>query len=238
VIADAALIALVLFGAALLRSIFGFGDALFAMPLASLVVGVTVAAPVVGLVSLVLAAGVLVASRRHVDVATVRYLLAASLVGIPVGVSVLSRADEGALRLTLGAIVIGFGLYRLFSPRLPELHHRRWALPFGFAAGCLGGAYNIGGPPVVLYGALRGWSAPRFRGTLQGYFLVTSIVIALAQGLGGLWTREVLVLVGASTPGVVAALWWGQGLARRLEPATFDRHLSLVLVALGVLLLL
>jgi hypothetical protein len=36
----------------------------------------------------------------------------------------------------------------------------------------------------------------------------------------------------------VAALWWGQGLARRLEPATFDRHLSLVLVALGVLLLL
>jgi hypothetical protein len=66
-----AVVALALFGATLIRSVFGFGDALFAMPLMSLAVGVGVATPVMGLVSVILAAGVLLTSWRHLDIAAV-----------------------------------------------------------------------------------------------------------------------------------------------------------------------
>jgi uncharacterized membrane protein YfcA len=46
----------------------------------------------------------------------------------------------------------------------------------GLLAGILGGAYGINGPPLVIYGAKRRWSAQHFRATLQGYFLIASIV--------------------------------------------------------------
>lgn len=231
------LVALVLFGATLIRSVFGFGDALFAMPLMSLVVGVGTATPVMGLASLVIALGVLLTSWKHVDMTAVWRLIAASLIGIPVGVLMLKGIDEQVLRIGLGVTVAGFGLYRLTWPRLPELQNSSWAFLFGFVGGCLGGAYNVGGPPLVVYGAIRRWDPQRFRGTLQGTFLGTSVLIAAAHGLAGLWTENVWGLFLVSIPALVLAMLLGRKVAGRMEPAAFDRYLSLALVVLGVMLL-
>ena len=57
----------------------------------------------------------------------------------------------------------------------------------GFCAGVLGGAYGMNGPPLVIYGAMRRWSAQHFRATLQGYFLPASII-----GMGGYWLAGTL----------------------------------------------
>ncbi len=228
---------LILFGGTLIRSTFGFGDALFAMPLMSLVVGVTSATPVMGLVSLVVAVAALIPSRRHLDMAAIKRLLVGSMAGIPVGVLLLRRVQEQLLRVGLGASVVLFGLYMFGSPRMPNLRDRRWAFPFGFLSGCLGGAYNIGGPPIVLYGAMRRWPPARFRATLHGGFLPASIVIALIQGVGGLWTSRVWTLFAFSLPSLGAAMLLGERLVQRADPARFERYLSVVLVALGLLLI-
>ncbi|MBA3430397.1 MAG: sulfite exporter TauE/SafE family protein [Actinobacteria bacterium] len=235
---DVLWIAVIVFGGTIIRTTFGFGDALFAMPMMSLVIGVTTATPVMGLISLLVAAGALVTSWRHIEVTAVRRLLAASLIGIPVGVFALKNVDEHLLRSALGVLIASFGLFRLVTPRMPELHDRRWAFPFGFVSGCLGGAYNIGGPPIVMYGAMRRWPTKRFRATLHGGFLPTTLLVAVAHGLGGLWTTEVLELVAYSVPGVVAAMFLGEALARRLDSPAFERYLSVVLVVLGVLLVI
>jgi uncharacterized membrane protein YfcA len=232
-----AVVALILFGATLIRSVFGFGDALFAMPLMSLAIGVGSATPVMGLVSVVTAVGVLLTSWRHLDLAAVWRLLAASLIGIPIGVLLFKGVDEELLRVGLGVAVAGFGLYRLTWPLLPELQSDSWAFLFGFVGGCLGGAYNIGGPPLVVYGTLRRWNPQRFRGSLQGTFLGTSLLIAAAHGLAGLWTKDVWGLFLVSIPGVILAMLLGRGVARRMNPSAFDRYLSLALVVLGVTLL-
>jgi uncharacterized membrane protein YfcA len=233
-----ALVALVLFGSTLIRSLFGFGDALLAMPLMSLVVGVGTATPVMGLASLVIAVGILLTSWRHVDVSAVRRLLTASLIGIPVGVLMLKGIDERVLRIGLGVIVAGFGLYRLTGPRLPELHTPSWAYLFGFVGGCLGGAYNVGGPPLVVYGAMRRWDPQRFRGTLQATMLGTSVLIATAHGVAGLWTEDVWRLFLVSIPALVLAMLIGGNMAKRIRPKAFDRYLSLALVILGLMLLI
>lgn len=229
-------IALILFCAAIIRTTFGFGDALFAMPLVTFVAGLRTATPLLGLVSLVMTIAILKSAWRHVDVGSVRRLLAGSVVGIPAGVLLVKRIDEQVLHIVLGALLVTFGIYRLVGPRLPELVARRWALPFGFASGCLGGAYNVGGPPIVLYGSMRRWSPNRFRATLQGYFLVTSVVIAGAHAFGGLWTVQVWRLFALSLPAVVIGLLVGGRVARGFSAATFERYLSVGLVALGVLL--
>jgi uncharacterized membrane protein YfcA len=63
------------------------------------------------------------------------------------------------------------------------------------------------------------------------------VIIAAAHGLAGLWTENVWKLFLVSIPAVVLAMLLGRKMARRMEPAAFDRYLSLALVVLGVMLL-
>lgn len=228
---------MILFASTLIRATFGFGDALFAMPLLTLVVGLTVASPVMGLVSLVVGLAVLAMSWRHVDLGSVRRLVAGSVLGIPTGVLLLKRVPEEILTTALGVVLIAFGVYRLVAPRLPQVA-RAWAYVFGFISGCFAGAYNVGGPPVVVYGSMRGWEQQRFRGTLQGYFVTTSVVVAFAHAIGGLWSARVWKLFALAIPGVLLATFLGERLVARVDADNFARYLSLLLIALGASLFL
>ena len=202
------------------------------MPLLTLAVGLTVAAPVMGLSSLVVGLVVLAMSWRHVDLASVRRLVVGSLIGIPTGVLLLKRVPEVALTRALGVVLVVFGIYRLVSPQLPRIA-RGWAYVFGYVSGAFAGAYNVGGPPVVVYGSMRRWEPQRFRGTLQGYFVTTSVVVAFAHAIGGLWTTRVWLLFALAIPGVLVATFVGERLVTRFDADTFARYLSLLLVALG-----
>ncbi|MFQ5856424.1 MAG: hypothetical protein ACE5LU_12350, partial [Anaerolineae bacterium] len=70
----------------------------------------------------------------------------------------------------LGLILIAYACYTLAHPVTPRLSSRRWVYPVGFVAGCLGGAYNTPGPPVIVYGSLRQWPKQEFRAMLQAFF--------------------------------------------------------------------
>ncbi len=234
---EAVLVAATLGAAAFVRSTFGFGDALLAMPILTMLIGVTTATPLVALVALPVVIVIVVTSWRRIEVTSMRRLAAGAALGIPIGALLLENAPERLLTGVLGVVLIVFGLYRLTSPRLPELAERRWAVPFGFVSGCLGGAYNTGGPPVVVYGALRRWSPARFRATLQGYFLFTTVLIVVSHGAAGLWNDRVLQHAAYSTPVALVATWVGGVVNRRFDPSAFERYLSLLLIALGVLLL-
>lgn len=231
-------IILIVAGSTLVRSTFGFGDALIAMPLLTLVAGVSMATPLVGLVALTSAATIVAGSWRQIDITAAWRLIVASILGIPVGLYLLHAAPESVVKRILGLLLIGFGLYHLARPKLPELHSSTLAYPFGFVAGVLGGAYNTNGPPVVIYGTLRRWQPTRFRATLQGYFLPTSIFIVVGHALGGLWSAEVLQAYGWSVPFVFGAIFTGGKLNRRLPVAKFIRVLYLLLILFGLLLMI
>ncbi len=59
-------ILVVLFLATVIRSTFGFGEALFAVPLLALRIPLTVAAPLAVLVSITIALGVVAQDWRHI----------------------------------------------------------------------------------------------------------------------------------------------------------------------------
>jgi uncharacterized membrane protein YfcA len=135
-------------------------------------------------------------------------------------------------------LLIGYGLYNLIHPKLPVLTSRIWAYGFGFVAGILGGAYNTNGPPVIIYGTLRRWSPERFRATLQGYFFPNGLVIMLRHILGRLWTRQVFQLFGPALPLVLAAIFLGAPLNRRIPARRSDRLIYVILIVLGLILLI
>ena len=227
----------VLFLAAFGRSALGFGDALVAMPLLALFLEVRLATPLVALCGSTLAFVMLLRGWRDVDVRAAWRLIVSTLVGIPIGLYYLTAVPEGVIKVVLGVLLAGFGLYRLKGETAPRLGSERLSYGFGLFAGILGGAYNTNGPPIVIYGTLRGWPPDRFRATLQGYFFPTGLMVLAAHAAGGLWTADVLGLYLHALPVMAAALLAGEIINRRVKPERFSRILHGSLVAMGLLLI-
>ena len=226
----------VVFLGAFARSALGFGDALIAMPLLALMVGMQTATPLVALASSTIAATILLGAWRRVELKVVWRLILSTLVGIPIGLFFLKVAPEGVVKAVLGVVLVAFGLYSLVRPNLPTLGSEKLSYVFGFVAGILGGAYNTNGPPVVVYGALRDWSPESFRATLQGYFFPTGLVVLMSHGLAGLWTPRVTRLYVCALPVIVIAVLLGDLVNRMVSSGQFNRIVYGFLILVGALL--
>jgi uncharacterized membrane protein YfcA len=226
----------VLFLATFIRSALGFGEALVAVPLLALTLPVQVAAPLAVLVSITVAVVVVVQDWRNVHVRSAGWLVLSTLFGIPLGLLLLKTVPGSIVKAILGVFIIAFALYSL-AGRKPELHSDRLPPLFGFAAGILGGAYGMNGPPLVVYGVLRRWQPAQFRATLQGYFLIASIVGMAGYAITGLWTRVVTSYFLLSLPLALIAIFLGHAIHRRLSSARFLIAVNVGLALIGVLLL-
>ena len=109
------LVVAVFFGATLLRSALGFGEALIAVPLLAFVLPVKVAAPIAVLVSITVAVVVVAQDWRHVHVRSAVRLVLSTLIGIPLGLLLLRSVSEPIVKGVLGVVVTGFAVSALRS---------------------------------------------------------------------------------------------------------------------------
>ena len=232
------LVLAILFLSTFIRSALGFGDALIAMPLLALVIGIQVATPLVAMGASTIAFTILLKSWRKVEIKAAWRLVIATWIGIPLGIFFLKAAPEILVKSLLGILLMGFGAYNLFVPDLPKLLNEKWALVTGLIAGILGGAYNTNGPPVVIYGMLRRWDPEKFRATLQGYFLPTGFAILITHGLAGMWTTQVIRLYGYSIPIIIAAVLLGEKVNLLIPQGKFDKIIYGFLVVIGFFLII
>jgi uncharacterized membrane protein YfcA len=229
---------LILFAAALIKSTLGFGEALLAMPLLTFLLGAQTATPLVGLVGASLTLLLLLGQGwQQIEFQAAWRLIVTAAVGIPLGVWGLVALPAAWVKGGLGGVLIFVGLYNLLRPTVEAQIGARWAYLFGFMSGILTGAYNTGGPPLVLYGMLRRWPAAQFKATLQGCFLPLSFLALATHSLAGLWTPWVVQLYVICLPVVLLALWVGQRFTRRLVGPQFERLMYGGLVVLGVMLI-
>jgi hypothetical protein len=229
----------VIFFATLIRSALGFGEALVAVPLLALRLPIEVAAPLAVLVSITVAALIIAQDWREVHLRSTVWLVIPTFFGIPLGLWLLLHGNPQLVKATLGVLLVAFSVYCLWGRSRLELKsdNRVWLLGCGFCAGVLGGAYGMNGPPLAIYGALRRWTAQQFRATLQGYFLPASIVGMAGYWLTGLWRWDVTYYFLVSLPAMLAAIFLGRVMNRRLNSNAFQRYVYLGLIAIGALLI-
>lgn len=229
---------LIVFGAIFVQSVSGFGLALVSMPLLALVIGLQTATPLVALIGLVAEVIILLHYREALDLRAVARFALASVIGVPVGVLLLAQVNQAIVLPLLGIVVIGYALYALLGPRLPEMRSPHWAHGLGFIAGVLGGAYNMPGPAVVIYANCRGWPPAQFKSNLQGFFVLTSILILGAHVAAGHVTPEVLRDFALVLPAIVLGALTGFALDKRLNPVYFKRIVQVMLIGIGLSLIL
>ncbi len=230
-------VVLILFVATVVRSALGFGEALIAVPLLALVMPVEEAAPTAVLVSITVAFVIVLQDWRRVHLRSAGWLVVSTFLGIPLGLLLLKKLPESIVDVILGVVVAAFSLYSLASRRDRELKDDRLAGIFGFAAGVLGGAYGMNGPPLAIYGSLRRWAPEHFRATLQAYFLPASLAGMAGYWIAGLWTPSVNRFYLDSLPGVVIAIFLGRAINRRLSDRRFISWIHVCLIVIGGVLL-
>jgi uncharacterized membrane protein YfcA len=231
------LVMLVAFAAVFVQSSIGFGFALVSMPLLVALLGIQIAAPLVALLALVAELFILIRYREGLNLNVVLQLTIAAVIGVPIGVLALGAVDEQIITALLGIILVAYALYALFSPHLPTLAGSRWAYGFGLVAGMLGGAYNTPGPPVILFGHSRRWPPAEFKGNLQGFFLINSLVVVGTHLLRGNFTGDVRQEFFLALPGLAVGMIAGFLLSNRLNAELFGKIVLVLLIVLGVSLI-
>ncbi|WP_285059796.1 sulfite exporter TauE/SafE family protein [Pedobacter ginsengisoli] len=234
------IVSLIVMIAALFRSAFGFGESLIAVPLLSMVMPLNAAVPLSVLVSVFVAAFVVAQDRKKVYLKSAAYLILYALIGVPLGLWLLVHAQEMVVKLILGALMISFSVYLLKGSELKALKEdsQWWLLVCGMLSGVFGGAYGINGPPLVIYGAKRRWTAVNFRATLQAYFFIVGLISIAGYWQAGLLDAGVLKYFLWSLPALVPAILAGRFINSRMQNGRFFKYSYLAVLALGTLVIL
>ncbi|MBI4790393.1 MAG: sulfite exporter TauE/SafE family protein [Chloroflexi bacterium] len=225
------------FFAAFEQTISGFGFSLIVMPLATWLLGLAIAAPLIALAGLTLYTINLVRYHRSVNLGEAVRLGAAAAFGVPVGVWGLVNLDPALIKLALGFVLVAYAGYSFLLPALPGIVSQRWALVAGFMTGCLGGAYNTPGPPLIIYGTSRRWARDEFRAVLQSLFFLTGLLAVLSHWFTQHLTTNVWAMYGYAAPALVLGIVAGSLADRYINHQAFRIIVLAMIFALGLSLI-
>jgi uncharacterized membrane protein YfcA len=220
-----------------IQGLTGFGFALVSIPFLVMFMDIRTAVPLCMLSGLVITAFLSLQLKEHLDWRKILPLLLGSLPGILVGVLFLENISEPLFKLSLGVMLIGYSLYRLFLSPKPRTLHRAWAWAAGFATGAISGAFSAGGPPTIIYTTLTGWNKHEIKSTLSIFFFLGGIATAIAHAASGLTTIEALKLSAFSLPGVLAGVWSGSLLYGKFKTEGYIKLVLIGLILTGLMLL-
>jgi len=212
---------------------------LIAVPLLILFIPIEIAVPLSVLLSITIAAIVVVQDYRQIHFGSAKWLVLFAIPGIFLGLLVIIHGNEHWVKSALGLLIILYSLYSLLGKKTFKLKtdNKYWLFICGFLSGVFGGAYGLNGPPLVVYGNMRNWSSQHFRATLQAYFLPASIIGMFGYWYHGLWTPTVTHYFLISLPVIIPATLLGRYFNRKLKNASFFNYIFFVLILIGLILI-
>ena len=236
---DVATLSLIALLGTLIQSGLGFGFGLFFVPVAALFVGPREVVAVSLLLTTIVSTGMYAEARPRTGLRAIWPLVVGAIIGSPLGLLVLVRADESVLRLLVAATVLVSAIAHLTSGR----GHTHEARPdpvvrqglVGILGGVIRGATSMGGPPIVLYQHWIGGGAERIRGRLFAYLFWVCVPGTLIIVPSGLFTRDVLRNTALALPALLVGLVGGRLIRPHIAERWFGRLSMLLLAVTSVL---
>ena len=191
------------------------------------------------MLSIVIALVVVIQDHKKIHFHSAKWLIIYAVLGLPLGILILTYANETIVKTGLGLLIILYSLYSLYFTKNKALEedNKFWLFVCGFLSGVFGGAYGLNGPPLVVYGNLRQWSAKHFRATLQAYFLPVSLLSVVGYYSKGLITTEVNIYFLYSLITTIPAIFLGRYLNHKLKDGAFFKYVYWGLMVISVVLI-
>ena len=154
----------------------------------------------------------------------------AGLMGVPVGVFLLTAAGAGALRISITGLILLLTILVTLNVRGPIPRSRIVGGVVGFVVGVMLTSLGIGGPLMALFLLTREWPRHAVRASLSFYFLIVELTGVVGYGVAGLFTPERISLILVVTVPVLLGFGLATVLVRRMNER-LSRH-----AAVGVII--
>lgn len=234
-------IAVVIFGAFVVRGMSGFGAGMVAVPLLAFAIPLQLAVPLCGMLVFFLFVVLLIRDRQKVLWPELWLLLPPTIIGVVFGLWLFAVLDNRILVMLLGGFLIVYAAYLFLSNvfGMAQLRcSRRWAWPVGFLGSFFDTLFGGGGGTlVVIYVNARGASREAFRATVAALWFFEMIARNTGYAWAGYYDSATITLIALLIPVMWAGTLVGERLGNRIRPEQFARLLALMLFASGVLLL-
>ena len=242
---------LVILLANIIQGITGFAGTILAMPPSLMLVGYSVAKPVLNVLGLLSGIYVFVGHREHVSWKEVKKIVAVMAVSILLGILIkgLFEGKEQLLYKLLGIFVIllsiqgGLSLRRKGADENAESRSAAQAAdsPFSYVilvlAGIVHGIFVSGGPLLISYLTKKIKDKVSFRATISTVWIFLNTLIMLDDIRAGFWTGGLLITQLISLPFLFAGMYIGSRLYVRMSQRFFMILTETLLFISGISLL-
>jgi uncharacterized protein len=176
--------------------------------------------------------------RHTLDLRKAWPLAFGTIIGIPIGVSVLAYLNPTYLRFGVGMLLVLYTIYGLKRPVFAPIKIGAGAdIVIGVFNGLLGGLTGLGGVIPTISCQWRGWPKDEQRAVFQPVLFVAFVVISMSQAVAGTITKDTLTLYALGVPFMVAGLWSGFRLFGRIDDETFRKVVLVLLLFAGLSLI-
>lgn len=216
------------------QGLTGFGFGLVSMALLPLFLPFKDALVVVAVLNVAACATTFAATFRHFCWRRGLGLALGSVVGVPIGFHALVHLESQTLLHALGAVMVLFATTELLLARRFPVRFPGWAgWPVGVVSGALGGAFNIGGPPVIAYVYSQPWTKEQIVAVLQVVFGLSALMRLGLVAHSGLLRDDLLQLALISLVPMLLAILLGGRLLRLVPREQLKSGVFLFLLAIG-----
>jgi hypothetical protein len=169
-------------------------------------------------------------------------LLPGTLIGVVLGLLIFTRLDADALALWVGAFVLAYGAYSLwttFGAPKPGLPPKSAAMIGGILGGLTGTTVGTFGSTfyAIYFDAIK-LGKENYRATMTAILLTLTVVRGVGYWAVGEFSREVLMAAAMLFVPMLIGIFIGNRFHHGMSDLTFRRTVSGALIASGVALLM
>ena len=216
------------------RGFSGFGSALIYVPLMSALYGPKIGAASFLLTDLVTGIVFSVGVRRQAVWREIVPLALSAAVAAQFGTLILQYADATHLRWAMAALVLVIVVVLSTGWRYHGKPMLIVTIAVGIAAGLMGGAVQIFGPPVVLFWLSSMATAAVVRANFVVFFAIMAAALVVTYLWFGLLTADVIALAAFVAPLHILAMFAGAKVFHFASETTY-RRTAYVIITLAAL---
>ncbi|MDK3018388.1 sulfite exporter TauE/SafE family protein [Pseudodonghicola flavimaris] len=183
--------------------------------------------------------------RRSFCPRLLRVMIPGGLIGVLAAYVLATSVPEWGVKVVLGAVSVIFAGWQLLGlvRRLPGAasaprYDRLLGGLAGAASGFTSAIAHAGPPPFQIYVMPKGLRKEVYVGTSVIFFAAVNLMKLPSFAALGLFNRETLAVSALYLPLAVASSWAGARLVRHVDADRFRLIITLILLAIGCILLL
>lgn len=227
----------IIFISGIVKGTTGFGFALFSVPLLVHFIPIKNLVPLVMLFNLFSSVQIVLQTPKLKINKRILLLSFTGIAGVILGSLVLKFTPEILLELFTAIILIVLSILFLAGYRFKVRKIKRGNALAGFISGFVGGSTSVSGPPLALFLTSLKLDTLHFRFTFAWFSIITASVAILDYMKIGVLKFNTLKVFIVSLPLLIASIWLGKFISRRIPQHRFYKGAIIVSLLAGLFLL-